>query len=92
MTEWLPIATAPKDGTVIRVRNPQMERPVLAKWGEYIASWGTKYPDNFVLVRDDDRFMPLPKGTLVCPTEWQPVTLQYDKERRTITVLSQEQP
>ena len=35
MAEWFDIDTAPKDGTVIRVKNGVMQNPVKAKWGDY---------------------------------------------------------
>lgn len=70
MTDWQTIDTAPRDGTVIEVKNPVMDGPVLAKFSDYKSSYGSK-SKQFVLVRDPDRFMPLPPGTLVIPTHWR---------------------
>lgn len=72
MSEWKDITTAPKDGTVIRVKNESMDHPVKAKWGKYFSRVTGKTYDEFVLVEDETDFMPLPAGTLVIPTLWQP--------------------
>jgi hypothetical protein len=75
MSEWQPIETAPKDGTVIRVRNPMTRNDDMtldAKWGHYTTPLGREVME-WVLVKDHDRFMPLRPGTLVIPTEWQPL-------------------
>jgi len=78
MSEWKDIKTAPKDGTVVRVKNSVMQHPVLAKWGKYksrspqLAHIPVK--DQWVLVKDEyEEFMPLPPGTLVIPDQWQAV-------------------
>jgi hypothetical protein len=40
MSDWKPIRSAPKDGTVILVKNEVMQHPVEARWGEYQPSYG----------------------------------------------------
>lgn len=72
MSDWQPIDTAPKDGTVIEVKNNQMDREVQAKWGDYKSPWGTPSM-QFVLVKDHDRFMPIRPGSLVIPDFWRPL-------------------
>jgi len=69
--EWHLIDSAPKDGTTIEVKNDAMDAPVLAKYGEYRSPWGT-LSQQFILIKDFDKFMPLPPGTLVIPTHWRP--------------------
>lgn len=71
--EWQPIETAPKDGTVLLVKNRVMDRAVEARWGEYHSRAVPKTTMQWVLVRDPDRFMPLPPGTLVIPDVWSPL-------------------
>ena len=69
---WQLIETAPKDGTIIRVKNDVMDHPVLAMWGKYHSKVTGKTYDDFVLVEDEgEKFMPLPKGTLIIPSHWQ---------------------
>jgi hypothetical protein len=59
---WQPIDTAPKDGTVIRVKNDQMDEPVDAAWGKYRSRATGQTYDQFVTLG----------GALVIPTHWQP--------------------
>ena len=78
MTEWKDIKTAPKDGTVVRVKNGAMQHPVLAKWAKYKSTSPAlsfiPAKDQWVLVKDEhEKFMPLPPGTLVIPDQWQPI-------------------
>ena len=80
MAEWLPIETAPKDGTIIEVRNSCMDEPCRASWGEY------RPPYNTNLTKIDWRteftphkFFPTPAGRLVCPEEWRPVETEPPK-------------
>jgi len=69
--KWKPIKSAPKDGAVIRVKNPCMDHPVLARWGQYRSSWGS-ISDAFVLVEDEgEKFMPMRRGSLIIPSQWQ---------------------
>lgn len=71
---WNPIDTAPKDGTVIRVRNPMIakwETPYVdVKWGNHQGILGNKVTKQWILVKDYC-FLPLRAGTLVIPDEWQ---------------------
>ena len=78
MTDWKPIKTAPKDGTVVRVKNGVMQHPVLAKWAMYKSTSPAlsfiPAKMQWVLVKDEhEKFLPLPPGTLVIPDQWQPV-------------------
>jgi hypothetical protein len=69
-TEWQDIDTAPKDGTVVRVRNRlTMGMKITARYGPYTSPLGTQSM-QWTVVRDFDPFMPVPSGTLTCPTEW----------------------
>lgn len=72
--DWQDIATAPKDGTVVRVRNAVMADDMVidARWGHYTTSWGRELME-WVIVKDHDRFMPMRPGTLVIPTQWRPL-------------------
>jgi len=69
---WQSIATAPKDGTIVLVRNPMMDCAVEAKFGVYRNRFGD-YPNEWIITRDPDPFMPMRPGTLVCPTHWMPL-------------------
>ena len=70
MSEWQPIETAPWQ-IVVEIRNPVMEKPILATRG-YTHN-GMVHPDNtfFTSAYTPDRFFPFPAGKLVCPTEWR---------------------
>lgn len=63
--------TAPKDGTIIWGINMVMDHWVKIKFGTYHASWGTSYPDKWVLVEDPE--FVVPTGNLVNPDRWQPL-------------------
>jgi len=71
--DWQPIETAPKDGTVVLVKNAVMTEPVEAMWGAYYSPFSQRLASQWVLVRDPDRFMPLPPGILVIPDVWMPL-------------------
>lgn len=72
MSDWQPIATAPKDGTVVRVKNSCMSGWVEARFGDYHPSYGGRVKQAWTTWRDPDPFMPVPRGALVIPDEWQP--------------------
>lgn len=76
MSDWQPIKTAPKDGTVVRVKNSAMDHPVKAKWAPYKSRrlpW-LAVRDEWILVEDEgEKFMPLPPGELIIPDQWQPL-------------------
>lgn len=67
-----PMDTAPRDGTVISVKNRQMDSHVEARWGKYTNCVGNT-SDQWILVKDHQRFMPLPPGAMICPDEWWPL-------------------
>lgn len=83
MSVWQPIETAPKDGTEIQVRNPQItDGPVLAKFGVYYSNFmGKSYPNRWVVTRDH-RFPAIRSGDLVIPTEWMPLPLLRTNQKR----------
>jgi hypothetical protein len=77
MSGWKPVKTAPWQ-TVIEVRNPVMEHPVLATRG-YATETGIHPDDTFftsVFTPDPSGFgcFAMAAGCLVCPTEWRPRT------------------
>lgn len=71
MADWQPIDTAPKDGTVIRVKNTVMQEPVQAKFGTYKSDWGKEYPDNWIVTKEEQQFPSGLVGCFVIPTHWQ---------------------
>lgn len=73
--EWRPISEAPWQ-TVIEVRNPQMEEPLLATRGHMTAAG--VHPDTTfcTTVFTPHKFFPTPAGRLCCPTEWRPAQEQ----------------
>lgn len=69
--EWRPVIEAPKDGTQVFVRNKLTTgMKILASFGEYVSDLGTK-SQQWSIVRDFDKYMPLRPGTLVMPDEWR---------------------
>lgn len=69
--EWRPIVEAPKDGTQVFVRNKHThDMKILASFGDYTSDFGTK-SQQWSIVRDFDKYMPLRPGTLVMPEEWR---------------------
>lgn len=74
MTDWQPISTAPWQ-TVVEIRNPVMESPVLATRG-YQTAQGMHPDDTFfttIFTPDPSGFgcFVTPAGQLACPTEWR---------------------
>ena len=74
MSDWQPIETAPRDGTIILVKNEQMAKPIEARWGDYYPSYGGPPKTAWSVWRDLDEFPCIPRGALVIPTEWKPVS------------------
>lgn len=73
MDNFESIETAPKDGTMIWLRNSLMDEPVLGHWGELWDNGVRVEQLNWVsdfTMTDKFRF---PAGRLVCPSEWAPV-------------------
>lgn len=72
--KWFPIETACKDGSVVWLRNSQMERPVKGYWGEV----GPRHQGgaylNWVSVATGEGVGFFPAGHLICPGEWSPLT------------------
>lgn len=74
MDGWNDIETAPKDGTVIRVKNAVMSAPVQAKYGTYRSDiTGKDYPDNWIVTKEEGQYPCGLVGHFVIPTHWQPV-------------------
>jgi hypothetical protein len=84
MSEWQSIETAPKDGTVIRGRNSQIQHwktpYVEVRWGTHTSQFTGGKTKQWVVVRDFEKFMPMRPGTLVCPDEWQPINDSKDQK------------
>jgi hypothetical protein len=69
--EWRPIDEAPTDGTQVFVRNKLThDMKILASFGDYISDFGSQ-SQQWSIVRDFDKYMPLRPGTLVMPDEWR---------------------
>lgn len=67
---WKPIAECPWQ-TIVEVRNPQMDEPVLATRG-YSTEIGVHPDTTFcTTVFTQHEFHPTPAGRLVCPTEFR---------------------
>lgn len=74
MSDWQSMETAPRDGTVIRVKNDQMQEPVQAAFGTYYSAVTRRaYPDHWVVEKEECRFPSGLRGHFVIPTLWQPV-------------------
>jgi Protein of unknown function (DUF551). len=60
MMEWLPIETAPKDGTWVLVHTGEYTHPISAFWFKYngLAYWRDY---NLDVVDEITHWMPLPK-------------------------------
>lgn len=78
--EWQPIESAPFR-KVIEVRNPQMEKPVLATRG--YADENGVHPDlTFCTsVYTPDDMFPTRAGMLVCASEWRPAPTPQEATR-----------
>lgn len=64
MSDWLPIETAPKDGTTIDLWTKYLQRVADAKWmnGRWVV-WGTngfESPDWEAVFPEPTHWMPLP--------------------------------
>lgn len=71
---WKDMSSAPKDGTPVFVHNKQTHHmKILARWGKYTGHWGNS-SDEWIIVRDYERFMPMRPGTFVIPDEWRPAS------------------
>ena len=73
--KWQPITTAPKDGSVIKLRTIYMENNetfVYGKWGDYWPEWlsRSKRPFQAWILVDDPRHKTFNTGTLLVPEEW----------------------
>lgn len=70
--DWQPIETAPWQ-TVVEVRNPLMEHPVLATRG-YTVNGAVRPNQGFfttVFTPDPNGMFPMAAGRLCIPTEWR---------------------
>lgn len=70
--DWKPMKVAPYQ-QVIEVRNPQMDKPVLATRG-YATEAGVHPNDTYctsVFTPETNDWESCPAGRLVCPTEWR---------------------
>ena len=78
---WMPIETAPFQ-TVIEIRNPMMEKPILATRG-YVYNGAVHQNTTFcTTVYTPDEFFPTFPGQLACPTEWRlPPNVRVELER-----------
>lgn len=72
--QWRDISTAPKDGTIVQLRNACMEEPVRGHWGEYRMRGTDKLTTCWVSDFTPHEFFPFPSGRMVCPEEWKPDT------------------
>ena len=69
--KWLPMATAPKDGTIVilLVIHYSAQYYVSARWDKHIKSWRSYYHLNFSPKYDVVGWMPLPDNELLTATD-----------------------
>lgn len=68
--EWddfcLPMDEAPKDGTIILVKNQCMPHPIRAAWTEYCSQWGNSM-----------QWVSPTSGNMICPETWMPQKVSH---------------
>jgi hypothetical protein len=60
--KWLPIESAPKDGTWVIVYGEKYKQPIIAKWNKRISWWAgaVLMGGGFQHMREASHWMPLP--------------------------------
>ena len=74
MSDWQPISTAPKDGTVFEGIN---DRGGLGLWPPYLVCWDTPIPrEDGYIVNDGEAWWLTPnrEWLVSAPTRWRPAT------------------
>ncbi len=74
MPNGQPIETAPKDGTVILLKNAMMDEPVRGHWGEFQIELSDRVFVGWVSDWTPTDFLPFRAGCPVCPDEWSPLS------------------
>jgi hypothetical protein len=75
MTTWMPIETAPKDGTPILARTGWYGHPFVVFWSAPCIEFGPMpaLPEGSVITRDWMLSNSEDGQVLYAPTEWQPI-------------------
>lgn len=79
-SKWKNIETAPTNGSIVAVANPNMDHEMAAAYVDCISPFTGQQRQEWILVADfKEKFLPLRPGSLIWPTHWRALTVGESK-------------